>query len=109
MAAAQTPRWSRPLLPGDLVEGHPTSRSTRDWIVDVLMFLLAAALGIYILATTWSDHTQLTGALDIIAGVVSFVLLWWRRSHPTAVAGITVSLSAFSGLAAGAGTAALFT
>ena len=109
MAAAQTPRWTRPLLPGDLVEGHPTSRSTRDWIVDLLMFLFAAVVGIFVLGTTWHDHSDLTLVLDIVAGVVSFVLLWWRRSHPTAVAGVAVSLSAFSGLAAGPGTAALFT
>src|SRR4051812_10056261 len=107
--ATSAPRWSRPLLPGDLYEGSPTSRTTRDWVVDVLMLIVASVVGLIILATTARDHSHLMMAVDVGLGVVSLVLLWWRRRHATAVAGITVSLSAVSALAAGAGTAALFT
>src|SRR4051794_8905112 len=108
MAAAQTPRWSRPLLPGDLVEGRPTRRSTRDWVVDVVMFSVALGIGIFVLGTTWKDHTRATLLLDIAAGLISLAVFWWRRQYPTPVAGIAVTLSAFSGLAAGPGTVLLF-
>jgi signal transduction histidine kinase len=108
------PRWQRALLPA--VEGSAGAddpgtlrRSARDWLVDVVIFTLAVAIG------AAGAHNDLTtagaplAALDIGLGVVACVALWWRRRHPLAIGTLTIAASALSGGAGGAALAGMFT
>lgn len=80
-------RWS--LLPGELlVDATPAPRTARDWTVDALLF--AGALGMWaaILSIT-QGYGHLPGwvrAADAPLGVLTCLLLWWRRSHLLGVA-----------------------
>jgi signal transduction histidine kinase len=98
------PRWHRPLLPGDLLSTTDARRSARDWVVDSLVFAAAVALAAGGLAETWDDHGTVGLVLDIALSSVACVALWWRRSHPLAVAVAAIAIAA---IAAGAGGAAL--
>jgi signal transduction histidine kinase len=102
------PRWQRPLLPGAFLEGGTGRRSARDWVVDVVMFVLAIGIGAGVLTSTWDDHSSLQAAIDIAVGVVCLGLLWMRRSRPAAVAVITATASIFSAVAAGPAILLLF-
>jgi len=102
------PRRNLLLLPGELREGHDARRSTRDWIVDVLMFLIAIAIGVAVLADTWEEHSELALAVDVAVGLAALVALWWRRPHADAVGALAVGASIFSALAAGPGLVAVF-
>ena len=81
-------------------------RSTRDRVVDVLLFLFAAAGGILFVAVTAPDHNPLTFVLDVAFGAVACAALFFRRSRPVAVALYAVPVSALSAMA---GPAALVT
>jgi signal transduction histidine kinase len=111
-AAAQEhvtlPRWQRMLLPGELRGGADGRRSARDWVVDLVMYGVAVGLSTVVLASTWSDHSGLALAVDFALGAVSFVALWFRRSHPLAVGVIAGSASLVSGAAGGPALLALF-
>jgi signal transduction histidine kinase len=112
------PRWQRSLLPAVLgadradrgqngTEHLP--RSLRDWVVDLIMFGFALALGA---AAVWSDAKHAPGwwiAIDVLVGLAACGALWIRRDHPLAVGVGAVSLSAFSGMAGGAAVVAIFT
>jgi signal transduction histidine kinase len=100
------PRWQRALLPGALLEHG--RRSARDWVVDVVMFGLAIAIGALVLAETSSNHSPVEMAIDIAVGGVCCVSLWVRRSHPTAVGVLTAVCSIFSAFAAGPAVFGLF-
>ena len=101
-------RWQRHLLPGDVLAAAGGRRSTRDWIVDVLMFVLAVGLGAVILADTWAQHSSLGATVDIVAGALACLALWLRRSRPVTVAVLAVACSTFAGAAGGAALMALF-
>jgi signal transduction histidine kinase len=105
---ADVPRWQRHLLPGDVLRAPGGRRSTRDWIVDVVMFLLAGVLGAYVLAETWPQHGRVGAILDIACGTVACLALWVRRSRPVAVAVLAVVLATVAASAAGASLGALF-
>ena len=94
------------LLPGELREAPDGRRSARDWVVDVALFAVAVGLGVALLADGWSEHSELGAVLDIVAGIVSLLALWVRRTRPVAVIGLVAAI--FSGLAAGASLVALF-
>jgi signal transduction histidine kinase len=96
------------LLPGELREAPDGRRSARDWVVDVALFAVAVGLGVALLADGWSEHSELGAVLDIVAGIVSLLALWVRRTRPVAVAVIGLVAAIFSGLAAGASLVALF-
>lgn len=103
---ASVPRWQRRLLPGELVGTAGGRRSARDRVVDVLLFLFAAAGGIVMVAVTAPDHNPLTFVLDVAFGAVACAALFFRRSRPVAVALYAVPVSALSAMA---GPAALVT
>jgi signal transduction histidine kinase len=96
-----TPRWHDALLPGELRDDPKGRRSARDWLVDVLMYLIAVGVGIAVLLDTWKQHGDWALLLDIALGLAAFVALWWRRARPDAVGAITAAASIVSGLAAG--------
>jgi hypothetical protein len=111
------PRWTRSLLPGGLLgdndgggseTGTRPSRSLRDWIADVIVFLGSTGLGAVFLGSTWRYHSTPIGILDLVSGLVACLSLWMRRSRPLAVALLTVLLSTFSTMSAAAALIAIF-
>src|SRR3954451_9839992 len=100
--------WQRLLLPAALLEESSGRRTPRDWIVDALMYAFSIGFGAAILASTTHDRSTPTIAADLALGVVAIVALWWRRSHPTAVAIVVLGISSFSAMAAAAALAASF-
>ncbi|WP_445151033.1 sensor histidine kinase [Baekduia sp. Peel2402] len=101
-------QWQRPLLPAAVLAESDGSRTPRDWIVDALMYVLCGGFGAVILGSTASYRSMTTIIIDGVCGVVALIALWWRREHPGIVALVVLSLSAFSGMAAGAALAATF-
>lgn len=73
-------------------------RSARDWAVDAVAFVIAAALGAVILSITVNDDgmTSEQAALDAALGALCCMTLWWRRRWPFGVALVCVLLGAFS-------------
>jgi signal transduction histidine kinase len=112
------PRWQRSLLPAVLGADHADRgqpggvhlpRSLRDWVVDLIMFGFALALGT---AGAWQDAKHATMWLvivDVVAGLAVCGALWVRRDHPFAVGMAAVVCSAFFGMAGGAAVCGLFT
>jgi signal transduction histidine kinase len=98
----------RHMLPGALLEEPGAKRTGRDWLVDVVLSLLAIAIGIAIFGPTEDQHSELGALIDLVAGVAGLIALWWRRRFPVAVAVLTLGCSAFSAFVAGAGLIALF-
>ena len=101
-------RWQRILLSGGLLEPGEGRRTVRDWAVDLAIFVVALASGVYVLSSTWDQHSPAVAALDIALGLIACGSLWWRRERPGMVAAIAIPLSAVSGLAAMAPLPALF-
>ncbi len=113
-------RWSRRLLPGTMVDGPGARRSLRDWAVDVLITLVALAIGVVALHSTWAEHAGTSGShpdetilalpvlLDIALGIASLAALWNRRRHPVGVAAFVITASSVSALASGAALVVLF-
>lgn len=90
-----------------------TRRSTRDWLVDAALFLLAAGFGLFTAVMRAGGTAPLEPdwlfTLDQVAGALSCAALWLRRRWPTALALALVVASALSELSAGAMLVALFT
>jgi signal transduction histidine kinase len=80
----------------------------RDWVVDLVMYVVAAGLSALVLVETWADHGSAAIAVDFVLGAIAFVALWFRRSHPIAVAVIAGVASIASAAAAGPALIALF-
>jgi signal transduction histidine kinase len=99
-------RWQ--MLPGGLVVQAGAKRTLRDWIVDATMYAVALTISLIAVADSADAHTDGLWLADLLGGLVAFVALWWRRSHPVAVAAITIAASPFSAFASGPSVAALF-
>ena len=90
-----------PLLPGELRDDHDGRRSARDWVVDALMYLVAATISALVLAESWGEHSTVLKVVDLVLGAAAFVALWWRRRYPGRL-GVAATLAAVvSGAAAG--------
>ena len=112
------PRWQRSLLPAVLGADRADRgqngtahlpRSLRDWVVDLIMFGFALALGA---AGAWHDAKHAPGwwiAIDVLIGLAACGALWVRRDYPLAVGLGTIGVSAFSGMAGGAAVVGMFT
>jgi signal transduction histidine kinase len=111
--------WIRQLVPVSLLApvdpAQPESvgpRTGRDWVVDIVGFLLALALGGLILVeAVRSDVDPLTpqkAVVDAACGLMACLALWWRRRWPLGVALAGVLLGTFSASATIAGLIALF-
>lgn len=75
------------------------------WRVVVVLAISAAAWGV--LADDQWRHYRWWFVGDLVLGLVSFALVFWRRRSPVAVATITAVASAVSGSASGPATLAL--
>jgi len=105
------------LLPALLVadpgaEPGRVRRSTRDWIVDSVCFLLAVGLGVLVFFIFQFQHRLPSEPLltvDLVTGGLACVALWWRRRWPVTLAVVTALLGTVCALGLGAGAIALFT
>lgn len=90
--------------------GH--HRSTRDWIVDTILFLFAALLGVVTAAFRLNAAVQLDPGwllvVDQVVGAASCVALWWRRRWPVELAVVLVVASVSFEVISGAMLVALF-
>jgi len=85
------------------------ARSRRDWIVDTVLFLVAAVLGIT--AGVTSSRHGLTGPLlviDAIGGAVACLALWWRRRWPLGLGLASLPVLVVSSSAGPAGVIILY-
>ncbi|NBE95707.1 sensor histidine kinase [Nonomuraea sp. KC401] len=102
-------RWALPsVLLGDAREGGRVRRSTRDWIVDTLMFLLACGLTVLSLPEIQNAPAPLQTAEQIL-GALSCAAVWLRRRWPVGLAVVTMLFSSYLELPGGASIVALFT
>ncbi|WP_308250546.1 sensor histidine kinase [Nonomuraea rhizosphaerae] len=102
-------RWLLPsVLLGDGDERRPVRRSTRDWIVDVLMFLAACGITLLTLPDVENQPEPLL-ALEQVTGALACVAVWLRRRWPVGLALVTSVLSVYLSLVGGAAAVALFT
>ncbi|MFC4119396.1 sensor histidine kinase [Nonomuraea zeae] len=102
-------RWALPsVLLGDAREGRRVRRSTRDWIVDTVMFLLAGGLT-FLSLTEMTNQPEPLLAVEQVVGALACAAVWLRRRWPVGLALVTTVLSSYLELVGGACVVALFT
>jgi signal transduction histidine kinase len=86
-------------------------RSRRDWVVDIVMFVLAVLFGLFAASQRIAAPVQPPWLFEVdqVVGALGCAALWLRRRWPTQLAMVLVAASAFSEMVAGAMLAALFT
>lgn len=111
--------WLVPPELQDPADRPPTRRTGREWVADVLC--LAAGLGWALLGGTdllrehpvivpeWAGTPAWLAWLDLAAGVVVGVSLWWRRRFPVWLAVLAILTAVFSVAAGIAGMIIMFT
>jgi signal transduction histidine kinase len=109
--------WLMPAELRDPAELQQPGRTTRDWLVDSLCFLVA--LGWAVLAGTdlfrvdpdlipqWAGTPAWLIWTDLITGVLLAGALWWRRRFPVLLALVAMVCGAFS-IAAGLASMIIF-
>jgi len=99
-------------LLGEAADDRPPKRSTRDWIVDVLAFLTAVLGGLLIYGLQASIEPHASDELlflDLVAGGVLCLTLWWRRRWPVQLSVLAALFGTFSAASSIAGLILLFT
>lgn len=100
------------LLAADAAEGR-VRRSARDWVVDVLCFLLAIGFGALMLYFTahGRPHAQPhpPRVPDVVLGAVAALLLWVRRRWPVPIAVALAVTGVFSVTSVGPAAIFVFT
>ncbi|HVX44557.1 MAG TPA: histidine kinase [Mycobacteriales bacterium] len=88
----------------------PMRRTTRDWIVDVLCFLLAGLISLMAFTSQyhWEGLSRWT-ALDLIVGIGCWMSLWFRRRWPVALCLVSTAAGVAAVSVAGPALALLFT
>jgi len=87
-------------------------RSVRDWSVDVTCFLLALVSGAVLVGAALSETPPPSDSvvlLDVLAGGIGCLALWWRRRWPVPIAVLLALIGTFSDMASAAVLIALFT
>ncbi len=86
-------------------------RSVRDWVVDVVAFVLAVCTGLVAvgLGAEVTPPPDALLAADLALGLLGCVALWWRRRWPVAIALGLAVVGSFSDMAGGAVLISLFT
>ena len=110
MTRTDRQRWLLPshlVAPGGSGATRPR-RTVRDWVVDTLIFLLAALFGLIALDTSSRYHSDPVNLMDQIAGALACCALWLRRRWPTGLAAVLAVAGALVPVAAGAMLASLF-
>ncbi|MET7337744.1 histidine kinase [Nonomuraea sp. NPDC005650] len=108
-AHAHEYRWLLPsVLLGDGGEGGRVRRSTRDWISDIAMFLLASGITVLTLPDL-KDEPELLRVLEQVVGALSCVAVWLRRRWPVGFALVTTLFSSYLEMSGGASVVGLFT
>jgi signal transduction histidine kinase len=74
-----------------------------------LLFAFAAGFGGITFGYLWHTHGEVLDWVDLAAGVIACLALWWRRARPTTVFIMAFSAGAFSPLALGAAIVAVCT
>jgi len=106
----RVPRIIRLAERDQLPPGTPIVRTTRDWLIDGLAFVLVLGFG----AVAYLDvHDGLAsdalGTADLVAGVPAILLTWARRRWPVPLAVATALAGTFSSAAGSAALLLLFT
>lgn len=96
------------VLLGDGQEGRPVRRSTRDWFVDALMFVLACTAAL-LTAPDLDGQPDAVILTEQVMGALSCAAIWLRRRWPVTLAIVTALLSSVLSLVGGAAGVALFT
>src|SRR4051794_16754446 len=98
--------WLLPAELRDPVDQPRERRSTRDWIVDSVCFVMALGWAVLIgldllrpdpaLVPQWTGTPAWLAWSDLLAGVALTITLWWRRRFPVRLAVLAMALAAFS-------------
>ncbi|MFI9004003.1 sensor histidine kinase [Streptomyces sp. NPDC053541] len=114
MTPAARPERHTWLLPSHLVQAsrdggrdRPAERprrTVRDWVVDTVMFLLAALVGLLAAETSAQYNSEAVALADQVVGGLACVAVWLRRRLPV---GLAVALSLVTVVAPTAGGALL--
>jgi signal transduction histidine kinase len=113
-------RW---LLPAVLTAEPDTDRrirrSTRDWIIDTVAFLIGFGFAVWVTADLlrpdpvifpgWRGTAHWFVWVDFAAGTLTTVLLWWRRRWPVQLAYALLPVGLFSVSSAVSGLILVFT
>ncbi|MEV4945486.1 histidine kinase [Streptomyces sp. NPDC053755] len=95
-------------LSSDGPQGRRPRRTVRDWVVDTLLFLLAAFFGLIAADVTEQLNSEIVAFADQIVGAAACCALWLRRRWPAGVAIVLTVVSTIAPVAGGAALAALF-
>ncbi|HWD77592.1 MAG TPA: histidine kinase [Kribbella sp.] len=77
-------------------------RSTRDWVVDSVAFVLAVLIALFTYSDGESDPVpRLLLAFDFWSGMALCLTLWFRRRWPVQLALLAAAVSTYSDAAAG--------
>ncbi|NRQ38904.1 sensor histidine kinase [Nonomuraea sp. NN258] len=102
-------RWALPsVLLGDGGEQRPVRRSTRDWLVDIAIFLMTCAITYLTLPELEGEPRPLV-VVEQVIGALSCVAVWLRRRWPVGLALVSGALSSYLVMVGGVTVAAMFT
>ncbi|SDG85166.1 Signal transduction histidine kinase [Sinosporangium album] len=104
-------RWALPAaLLGDTSDGRlgRVRRSTRDWIVDITLFLLAALVTLLAISEL-QGRPQHVVLVEQVIGAGACAAVWLRRRWPVGLAVGLLPFTMFAQLASGAVIVAVFT
>ncbi|MFC9272264.1 sensor histidine kinase [Streptomyces zhihengii] len=84
-------------------------RTVRDWVVDTLVFLAAAGVGVLAGQTVeQAGNAEAVVVVDQVVGAAACCALWVRRRFPTGLAVVLLIVAVVAPVASGAAMAALF-
>ncbi|MBE1561605.1 sensor histidine kinase [Nonomuraea africana] len=102
-------RWLLPsVLLGDPDEGRPARRSTRDWLVDIVIFLLTCTL-VWLTLPDLEGEGRALRVTEQVLGGLSCAAVWLRRRWPVTLSLVATVLSSYFLMVGGAAVVALFT